>query len=292
MDNQIKYLHDDAAETVYCIARNMLDQWYYGGPLDKEAFEAAHWGNYDIALSQVDVTSPPTSGNVALQGTFPAEIAAGFYWLDVYIRAGANPAQTDLLLASLLVYWNGSSLAPQRDLPPAPGSVASGVHVKPGATDVSIYFYLTDAATGLAYTTTGGVTALKLAYQRPGQQQVSSQVTGALAGADSSHADNHVFHCGGGLWRCDFPDAAFAAGADRAVLMVTHDDGDILPAAVAIEFWTAKALRAALAVLAGNMTFDEATGQTSFLDAEDAAAERASYTVSATSVGRGDASIQ
>jgi hypothetical protein len=39
------------------------------------------------------------------------------------------------------------------------------------------------------------------------------------------------------------------------------------------------------------MTFDEATGQTSFLDAEDVAVERASYTVSATSVGRSDASI-
>ncbi len=289
MANEIQILHDDAAETVYAIVRNIAGQFYAGAT--PETYDSANWGDYDIPLSQVDVTSPPTSGNVAMQGTFPA-VAAGFYWLDVYIRAGANPAQTDLLLASLLVYWNGSSLAPQRDLPPAPGSVASGVHVKPGATDVSIYFYLTDAATGLAYTTTGGVTALKLAYQRPGQQQVSSQVTGALAGADSSHADNHVFHCGGGLWRCDFPDAAFAAGADRAVLMVTHDDGDILPAAVAIEFWTAKALRAALAVLAGNMTFDEATGQTSFLDAEDAAAERASYTVSATSVGRGDASIQ
>jgi hypothetical protein len=39
------------------------------------------------------------------------------------------------------------------------------------------------------------------------------------------------------------------------------------------------------------MTFDEATGETSFLDAEDATTERASYTVSATSVGRSDASI-
>jgi len=218
-------------------------------------------------------------------------VVTGFYWLDIYIRAGATAAQSDLCVSSRLVYWNGISLAHARDLPPAPAGVASGVHVKPGATDVSIYFHLTDADTGLAYTTTGSPAALSLICQRPGEQQVSSQVAAALAAADSPHADNHVFHCGGGLWRCDYPDAAFAAGADRAVLMVTHDDGDILPATVAVEFWTAKALRAALAVLAGNMTFDEATGQTSFLDAEDAAAERASYTVSATSVGRNDASI-
>ena len=116
MANEIKYLHDDAAETVYCIARNMLDQWYYGGPLDKEVFEATHWGNYDIALSQVDVTSPPTSGNVALQGTFDPGIGAwgeaGYYWLDFYVQAGANPAQTDHRLASRLVYWDGTAFTP------------------------------------------------------------------------------------------------------------------------------------------------------------------------------------
>jgi hypothetical protein len=285
MANEIQLIHDDGAETVYAIVRDTAGNWYHG--TNPEAFDDANWGDYDIALAEVHAC---TSGNVALQANFPA-IAAGFYWLDVYIQAGANPAQTDLRVGSRLVYWNASGLAPARDLPPAPGSVASGVHVKPGATDVSIYFHLTDAATGRAYTTTGGATALNLAYQRPGQQQVSGNVTAALAAADSPHADNHVFHCGSGLWRCDFPDAAFAEGADRAVLMVVHDDGDILPAVVAVEFWTAKALRAALAVLAGNMTFDEATGETSFLDAEDATAERASYTVSATSVGRSDASI-
>jgi hypothetical protein len=288
MANEIQIIHDDAAETVYAIVRNQAGQWYVGAA--PETYESSHWATYAIALSVVDSSSPPATGNVALQGTFPA-VTPGFYWLDTYIRGGATAAQTDARLDRRLVYWNGSSLAGHRDLPPAPGGVASGVHVKPGATDVSIYFYLTGAATGQAYTTTSGVTSLKLAYQRPGEQQVSSQVTSALAAADSAHADNHVFHCGGGLWRCDLPDAAFAAGADRAVLMVTHDDADILPASVGVEFWTAKVLRAALAVLAGNMTFDEATGQTSFLDAEDASAERASYTVSATSVGRSDAGI-
>jgi hypothetical protein len=285
MANEIQLIHDDGAETVYAIIRDMTGNWYHG--TNPEAFDDANWGDYDIALAQVHACA---SGSVAVQGTFPA-VAAGFYWLDVYVQAGANPAQTDFRTCSCLMYWSDSSLAPVRDLPPAPGSFASGMHVKPGAADVSIYFYLTDTATGRAYTTAGGATALNLAYQRPGEQQVSSQVTAALAAADSPHADSHVFHCGSGLWRCDFPDAAFAEGADRAVLMVTHDDGDILPAAVAVDFWTAKALRAALAVLAGNMTFDEATGQTSFLDAEDVAVERASYTVSATSVGRTDASI-
>jgi len=288
MANEIQITHDDAAETIYAIVRNTAGQWYVGAT--PETYESTHWSTYAVALTAVDTTSPPTTGNIAVQGTFPA-LAAGFYWLDIYVRAGGSAAQTDYRLSSRLVYWNASSLAAARNLPPAPLSVASGVHVKPSAADVSIYVYLTEASTGLAYTTAGGSAALNLTYQRPGEQQVSGDVTAALASADSPHADNHVFHCGGGLWRCDFPDAAFAAGADRAVLMITHDNGNILPATVAVEFWTAKALRAALAVLAGNMTFDEATGQTSFLDAEDAAAERASYRVSATSVGRSDASI-
>ncbi len=288
MSNEIQYAHDDAAETVYVIVRNQAGQCCVVATPAFEAWDGTHWAAYAITLAAV--SGAYATGNVALQGSFPA-IAAGFYWLDSYSRAGTTAARTDYRLWAERVYWNAGSLAPVRDLPPAPGSATAGVHVKPGATDVSIYVYLTDAATGLAYTTTGGSTALNLAYQRPGEQQVSNQVTTALAGADSPHADNHAFHCGGGIWRCDFPDAAFAEGADRAVLMVTHGDGNTLPAAVAVEFWTAKALRAALAVLAGNMTFDEATGQTSFLDAEDAAAERASYTVSTTSVGRDDASI-
>jgi len=109
MANEIQIIHDDAAETVYAIVRGMAGQWYAGAT--PENFESANWATYDIALTAVDTTSPPTTGNVALQGTFPA-IAAGVYWIDTYVQAGANPAQTDYRLASRLVHWTGAAVTP------------------------------------------------------------------------------------------------------------------------------------------------------------------------------------
>jgi hypothetical protein len=156
------------------------------------------------------------------------------------------------------------------------------MHVKPGTTNVSAYFHLQDAVTGGPYSTTGGETGFNLIYQRDGVAQVSNNVTGALAAADSAHTDNKVFHCGSGVWRCDFPDAAFAAGADRVVLMVTDDADAFLPAVRNAELAAgeavfaadidstgtptsaAKAIEAILAVVAGNASFTEATGVTSF----------------------------
>ena len=106
MANEIQLIHDDGAETVYAIVRDMLGNWYHG--TNPEAFDDANWGDYDIALIEVHAAS---SGNVAVQATFPA-VAAGFYWLDVYVQAGANPAQTDYRVCSCLWYWNGTTLVP------------------------------------------------------------------------------------------------------------------------------------------------------------------------------------
>jgi len=104
MSNEIQLTHDDAAETVYAIVRNQSGQWYVAAT--PETFESSHWSTYAIALSVVDSSSPPATGNIALQGTFPA-LAAGFYWLDTYIRAGATAAQTDVRLERRLVWWTG-----------------------------------------------------------------------------------------------------------------------------------------------------------------------------------------
>jgi len=106
MANEIQLIHDDGAETVYAIVRDMLGNWYHG--TNPEAFDDANWGDYDIALAEVHAAA---SGNVAVQATFPA-VAAGFYWLDVYVQAGANPAQTDFRVSSCLMYWNATALVP------------------------------------------------------------------------------------------------------------------------------------------------------------------------------------
>lgn len=109
MSNEIQIIHDDAAETVYAVVRNMAGQ--FCAAATPETFESANWATYDIALAQVDASSPPASGNAAYQGTFPAA-AAGFYWLDIYVQAGVSPAQTDWPVRSILYYWDGTNLRP------------------------------------------------------------------------------------------------------------------------------------------------------------------------------------
>jgi len=104
MANEIKYLHDDGAETVYAIVRDMADEWYVAATA--EAFDDTHWATYDITLTNEDATY-----NTVAIGTFPA-VAAGYYWIDVYLQATGTPAKTDHRLASRLVYWDGTALTP------------------------------------------------------------------------------------------------------------------------------------------------------------------------------------
>ena len=107
MANEIQYLHDDAAETLYVIIRNSSGQfWNTSGTPAFETFEAANWSDYASAMSAVDTSSPPSSGNVMLQGSWPAALlTVGIYWMDFYVRAGALASQTDLLLESVSCYY-------------------------------------------------------------------------------------------------------------------------------------------------------------------------------------------
>ncbi len=121
MANEIQLIHDDGAETVYAIVRDMLGNWWHvPATAAFGVFAAAQWAHYAITLTEVEAAA---SGNVAEQGTFPSTIPAGFYWLDVYVQAGANPAQTDFRVSSCLMYWNGAggTLTPK-----VPATVATG----------------------------------------------------------------------------------------------------------------------------------------------------------------------
>ncbi len=104
MANEIQIIHDDAAETVYAVARTMSGMFLDG--LNGETFDPACWGDYAIALSQVSAAS---EGVAALQGDFP-DAEAGFYRLDLFLRHGASPAVTDFRLATVLMYWDGAEL--------------------------------------------------------------------------------------------------------------------------------------------------------------------------------------
>jgi hypothetical protein len=99
----------------------------------------------------------------------------------------------------------------------------TGMLVKAGDTDVTTYFHLRLAAdatdaTGLT------ITNIDLQYTRTGETPAAKVDASALGAANSAHADNSAIEIDGtdqpGVYRVDWPDAAFAAGAAEVILTV------------------------------------------------------------------------
>lgn len=97
--------------------------------------------------------------------------------------------------------------------------------IKAGSTDVTTYFVLRKAADGTELTG-ATVTNIDLVYTRSGADHVAKQDATALDAADSAHADNKAIEVDAtsapGLYRVDWPDAAFAAGVREVVLTVIY----------------------------------------------------------------------
>jgi hypothetical protein len=184
------------------------------------------------------------------------------------------------------------------------------VIVAAGSTDVTTYFLLTDPVTGGP---AGGltITDLDLTYVRDRSAAVKNDAA-ALASADADHADNQAIEVDAanapGVYRVDWPDAAFAAGASKVQLYVR--DGSASPGCrpacveVALDAGAhvlaedvdstgtpvsaAKAIEAILAVVAGNATFDRETGAASF-KGRDGTTEVAANTVAGVGTRTGSA---
>lgn len=97
------------------------------------------------------------------------------------------------------------------------------MHVTGGATDVTTYFALRLAADGTEATSLT-ITNFDLQYVRSGVAPVAKVDATALAATDSAHADNKAIEIDPtdqpGLYRVDWPDAAFAAGVSEVILTV------------------------------------------------------------------------
>lgn len=97
------------------------------------------------------------------------------------------------------------------------------MNVTGGATDVTTYFVLRLAATGVEAT---GLTIanMDLQYVRTGAAPAAKVDATALAQTDTAHTDNYAIEIDAtdapGLYRVDWPDAAFAAGARQVILSV------------------------------------------------------------------------
>ncbi len=91
-----------SGNTLYAVVRNVLgDVWYVTG----QVFEA--WGtdgrdadDYDIGLTDKD-------GSRYL-GNFDGNIVPGRYSVQIFLQAGANPADGDTLISSGEIIWSGS----------------------------------------------------------------------------------------------------------------------------------------------------------------------------------------
>src|SRR3990167_8739446 len=100
------------------------------------------------------------------------------------------------------------------------------IEVKKSSTDQTFYFNLVDDTTGSAKASLI-VTAIDATYIRTRSLAVKADCT-ALASADSAHTDNAGIEVDAtnapGLYRVDFPDAAFvnSSGVVHVILAINH----------------------------------------------------------------------
>lgn len=99
--------------------------------------------------------------------------------------------------------------------------------VTPGSTDVTTYVSMVLSADG-SDATGLTITDLDLQYVRSGASPAAKVDATALAATNSAHGDNQAIEVDStdqpGLYRVDWPDAAFAAGVREVILTVKHAD--------------------------------------------------------------------
>jgi len=104
--------------------------------------------------------------------------------------------------------------------------------IKDDTTNVTRYIMVLDSS-GSAVTG-ATITNFDLQYTRAGVAPATKADATALAATDSAHADNKMIEIDGtsspGLYRVDWPDAAFATGVDHVILTVTNPTDSAVPA--------------------------------------------------------------
>lgn len=99
------------------------------------------------------------------------------------------------------------------------------MNVAGGSTNVTTYFVLRLKADGTEATGLT-ITDLDLQYCRSGSTPAAKADATALAATDTAHTDNYAIEIDAtdqpGLYRVDWPDAAFAAGVPEVILTLKH----------------------------------------------------------------------
>lgn len=107
MAGELFHRYSATGAALYGTIRNAARQyWNTAGTPNFETLTVANWADYDVALTETPASS------YFYVGTFPAisgNMVAGWYWVDVYLRAGGSPAISDTLITTLRGYWDGTT---------------------------------------------------------------------------------------------------------------------------------------------------------------------------------------
>ena len=105
MAGEIKYTDAGlTGETLYATVQKVSGGSYWNTSTSAyEAYNAAHWLNYAVALAEAN----PPAGDFA--GNMPAAVPVGNPWVTAYRRLGASDATTDPIVADGFIAWAGPS---------------------------------------------------------------------------------------------------------------------------------------------------------------------------------------
>jgi hypothetical protein len=103
MANEI-HIDYESGNTLYAVVRDGGGKvWYVAG----QVFE--DWGTDSHDAADYDIALTDKSG-ARYVGDFDSNIPAGRYTTQVFLQAGANPADTDSLVGAGLLIWTGGSV--------------------------------------------------------------------------------------------------------------------------------------------------------------------------------------
>ncbi len=105
-------------------------------------------------------------------------------------------------------------------------SLFGAIHVESGAVDVTTYFVMRDATAGTRDTTIDiAGDKVEMYYIVDQAAESADAYVGIHGGATDAHTDGECIHVGHGVYRVDWPDAAFAGAAGTRV-QLTFVDSD------------------------------------------------------------------
>ncbi len=102
MAGKIQVGHDASAVNLYAVFINETGDFWNGSAF--ESFNGSNWTTYDVALNEWGTSKLYRAG-------IPDDFPAGAYSWFAYERAGASPAQTDPIISSGVIDWDGDNIA-------------------------------------------------------------------------------------------------------------------------------------------------------------------------------------